>query len=283
MTSVCPALSLIIPANNEAAHMARCLSAVLASDPLHDGAAVQIIVVPNGCRDETADIARGFQGQVQARGWHLDVIELAQGSKLAALNAGDAAAKAPALAYLDADVIVSPALLAQTAQVLGADAPAYASGKVQLSRSSSCFTRAYATFYLQTPFMKQPAPGCGYFAMNLAGRARFGEWPAIISDDTFARLSFSAAERHQLDAPYEWPLVEGMNNLIRVRRRQNAGVDELNAKFPDLMRNDAKLRFTPMAVLRAVLRHPIGTLAYGIVALSVKLTPDETGAWERGR
>lgn len=282
MSAVAPALSLILPANNEAAHIERCLDAVLASDfPRND--AVQIIVVPNGCRDETADIARSFQMRAQVLGWQLDVIELEQGSKLVALNAADRAVKAPLRAYLDADVIVSPALLAEITDALGGDKPVYASGAVRLSRAKSGFTRAYAQFYLQTPFMKQPAPGCGFFAMNSAGRARFGDWPAIISDDTFARLKFAPDERHEVRASYEWPLVEGVKNLIRVRRRQNAGVHELNAKFPDLLRNDAKLRFAPRAVLKAVLRHPIGTLAYGIVSLTVKLTPSRTSTWERGR
>ncbi len=103
------------------------------------------------------------------------MIELSQGSKLAALNAGDAASDAPIVGYLDADVIVSPALLAQTVAALAGDSPVYASGKVCLTRAQSWSTRAYATFYLQTPFMKQAALGCGFFAMNFAGRARCGD------------------------------------------------------------------------------------------------------------
>ena len=155
-----PALSLILPANNEAMHIAACLEAVLASNSLVNDATVQIVVVPNGCSDDTAVIARSFREKAQLRGWKIDVIELEQGSKLAALNAGDTAANAPVLAYLDADVIVSSSLLKETEAVLSGDAPAYASGQVRLSPAKSWATRAYAKFYLQTPFMKQSAPGC---------------------------------------------------------------------------------------------------------------------------
>ena len=278
-----PALSIILPANDEAAHIALCLEAVLGSDPLERDAPVQIVVVPNGCRDETAQIARSFESVANTRGWMLDVIELSEGSKVAALNAGDRAAKAPSLAYLDADVIVSPALLAQTACALSSDTPRYVSGEVRLSDTRNLVTRAYGLFYLQTPFMKQTAPGCGFFAMNRIGRARWANWPAIISDDTFARLNFAPNERQQVDAPYDWPLVEGMRNLVRVRRRQNAGVDEIAHRFPALIKNDAKSRFSLTAVLRAALRHPLGFCVYGIVALSVRLKPARNNGWDRGR
>lgn len=278
-----PTLSIILPANNEAAHIAQCLSAVLASEPLAGDAPVQIIVVPNGCTDETAEIAHSFAAPARDRGWQLEVIELAQGGKLAALNAGDAEAKGRAMAYLDADVIISPMLLAQTAAALDHKEPSYASGAVQLGRAQSWATRAYGAFYLQTPFMKQAAPGCGYFAMNRQGRRRWAQWPAIISDDTFARLSFSPRERQQLEASYEWPLVEGLRNLIGVRRRQNAGVTELAEKNPELLQNDAKTSFAPIEVLKAALCHPFGTIVYGIVSLTVKLSPAKTTDWKRGR
>lgn len=213
----------------------------------------------------------------------LDVIELSEGSKVIALNAGDTAAKAAILAYVDADVIMSPALLAQTARALDVDAARYVSGEVHLSKSRNLVTRAYGRFYLRTPFMQQVAPGCGFFAMNKAGRARWADWPTIISDDTFARLNFAPSERQQVSAPYDWPLVEGLRNLIRVRRRQNAGVDEIAHRFPDLTQNDAKNRFSPAAVLQAALRHPLGFGIYGFVALSVKLKPAKNREWKRGR
>ncbi len=63
-----PAFSLIIPANNEAAHIGARLNAVLASDALTLDGSVQIIVVPNGCRDDTADLARGFKGIAEKKG-----------------------------------------------------------------------------------------------------------------------------------------------------------------------------------------------------------------------
>ncbi len=99
-------LSLIIPASNEEAWIGRCLQAVADSAPVPGG--LEVIVVANGCRDHTATVARGFAGRVPG----LQVLELAQGSKPAALNAGDAAANGPLRAYLDADCVLSPPVLA---------------------------------------------------------------------------------------------------------------------------------------------------------------------------
>ena len=78
-------LSVIIPASNEETFIGPCLAALLASEPVE----AEVIVVANGCRDRTAHVARGFIALAAARGWRMVVLELAQGSKPAALNAGD--------------------------------------------------------------------------------------------------------------------------------------------------------------------------------------------------
>src|SRR5690606_35650380 len=150
--------------------------------------------------------------------------ELAQGGKPGALNAGDAAARGPMRAYLDADVTVSPPLLAQIVAVLVQAGPAYASGRVNITTRQSRVSRAYARIWRQVPFMRQGVPGCGFFAVNAVGRARWTEFPAIISDDTFVRLQFAPTERHLVQAGYDWPIAEGFGALVRVRRRQDAGV-----------------------------------------------------------
>ena len=70
--------SIIIPANNEAHWMSACLEAVFASQMLE---AAQVIVVANGCTDNTADVARRYQSLAEAKGWELLVIELTIGER----------------------------------------------------------------------------------------------------------------------------------------------------------------------------------------------------------
>ncbi|MGX9356405.1 glycosyltransferase [Roseobacteraceae bacterium S113] len=201
--------------------------------------------------------------------------------KPGALNAGDNAAQADFRAYLDADVLVTPALLAQLVETLSVPEARYASGQLRLAPARSFATRAYARIYAKVPFVTQGVPGAGLFAMNAAGRARWGDWPEIISDDTFARLNFAVSERHGVPATYQWPLVEGWAALVKVRGRQNRGVDEIAARFPALIGNDDDRPFPMSRKLALALRDPLGFAVYAGVALATKVKSGD--GWERGR
>lgn len=269
-------LSVIIPASNEEAWIGPCLTALFASTT-----PAECIVVANGCHDATAARAIALTPEAKARGWTLHVLNLAQGSKPAALNAGDAAATHSARAYLDADVIVSPALIAQLQAALAPHRPLYATGTPRIPPAKSPVTRAYARFWQKLPFPKSNAPGFGLFATNAMGRARWDAFPNIISDDTYIRLLFTPAERIQVPAPYDWPMIEGFRALTRVRRRQNAGVAELAALHPHLMANQAKPPLPPATLARLALADPAGFATYAAVSLATRMT--RTTGWTRGR
>lgn len=274
-------VSVLIPAHNEADWLPACLDALCAADPV--AGPVEVIVVANGCTDDTAELARKKATAFEARGWALRVLEMAQGSKLGALNAGEAAARGGVLVYLDADVLISPPLLAQLAEALVEGAPRYASGMPQVTTSGDWVTRHYTRFWQTTGFMTHGVPGFGVFAMNRAGRARWGEWPDIISDDTFARLNFRPEERIAVPAPYAWPMIEGFAPLVRVRRRQDVGVAEVEQLFPDLMRNDdAHDQMRPF--WRRALADPLGALVFVAVRLTIHAPIFRSAnRWVRGR
>ncbi len=271
-------LAVIIPANNEEPWIGGCLEAVLASGgPVR----AQVIVVANGCSDGTVAIASAFADRFAARGWAFDVLDLEVGNKIAALNAGDAAASAEVLTYLDADVVVGAEVLGQLSATLSGNRPSFGSGTLQIARPENALSRAYLRIYQQVPFITRGVPACGLFAMNQAGRKRWGDWPNVISDDTFARLNFSASERHKVSGTYVWPIVEGWQALVRVRRRQNVGVDEIAERFPRLQANDAKPSLGKGEMMRMALRDPVGFAVYVGVAIATRLS-GETG-WSRGR
>ena len=74
--------SVVVPAHNEEAVIGRLLTSL--AEGL-DGARLEIVVACNGCTDRTADITRDHGAEV---------VEVDELSKIAALNAGDAAARA---------------------------------------------------------------------------------------------------------------------------------------------------------------------------------------------
>jgi glycosyltransferase involved in cell wall biosynthesis len=278
-----PLLAVILPANNEAEYIGPCLAAIAAQD--RAAGPVLIILAANACRDATIAVARRAEAALVARGWRLVIDDSPLPGKLPALNRAGVIARsegAEMLVYLDADVICEPALLGQIRTVLARPEPAYATGSLTVARARTWITRAYADLWQRLPFVAGGAVGAGFFAVNAAGRARWGDFPDIISDDMFVRLQFSPAERHQVPARYHWPMVEGLSNLIRVRRRQDAGTAEVYRLYPHLHANEGKGDVGARDLVRLALAAPLGFVVYAIIRLAVRMKPP-AAEWSRGR
>ena len=183
--------------------------------------------------------------------------------------------------YLDADVLVSTGLIGQLIAALAVDQPRYATGTARIPKADSAVTRAYARFWQKLPFAQSTAPGYGLFAVNAAGRALWSQFPAIISDDTFVRLQFQPHGRVQVPAVYDWPMIEGFAALTRVRRRQDAGVTEINRLYPGLLDREAKPPLCAKRLLWLAGTDPIGFATYAAVSVAVRMKRG-TG-WTRGR
>ncbi|RDW13601.1 glycosyltransferase [Paracoccus thiocyanatus] len=271
--------TIILPAHDEADYIGPCLDHVLAQD--HCGP-LDLILVANGCRDDTAARARAHAPAFAARGWRLRVEELAQGGKIGALNHGDGCAGPGVRLYLDADIRMGPRLLSGIMRALDLSQPRYAGGRLVVAPARSAVSRAYARFWQKLPFVAQGVTGAGLFAVNQAGRARWGAFPDVISDDSFARLQFTEAERILVDEPYEWPLAEGFSRLVRVRRRQDAGVAQIARLYPHLPPRQGHVRPGKAELGRLAAADPLGFAAYATVAAAVRLGRNRQ-EWARGR
>jgi hypothetical protein len=173
-------LSVVIPAHDEERVLPRLLAVL--SDPR-----LEIVVVANGCSDATAAVAR-------AAG--VLVVELAEGSKPAALDAGDAAATVFPRAYVDADVEVSADTLLALAERLRRGPELVASPHLRLDLSgASPLVRAYYRVWELSAFRRRGHIGSGIYALSRDGRARFGAFPPVIGDDRYVQGLFAPAER----------------------------------------------------------------------------------------
>lgn len=105
-----PRFSVVIPAFNAAATLARAIESVLAQS----WAAHEIIVVDDGSGDATAAIARGFGERVR-------LIQQANGGVSVARNTGAAAASGDWLAFLDADDWYAPDRIGRHAEWIAED------------------------------------------------------------------------------------------------------------------------------------------------------------------
>lgn len=223
-------ISIVIPAHNEAAVIARSLG-MLTADADHGD--VEIIVVCNGCSDNTAEIARRFAPTVR-------VIETDVASKIRALNMGDAAATSFPRMYIDADVVISMSSVRALAKRLAiGDVHAIAPTPNIDVRGCSSLVRAYYAVRALLPSARQGIGGSGVYGLSAAGRSRFAAFPDVIADDAFVRLQFTPAERvtepsitSRVYAP------RTVRGLLAVRSRVYFGIAELASRFPNLSTKD---------------------------------------------
>lgn len=184
-SGVMPNASIIIAAHNEATVIARCLDALA---PLLEDGSTQVIVACNGCTDDTADIARRRQG--------VTVLELDVASKVAALRAGDRAAVSGPRMYLDADVTMSARAARMVLSALRLGTVLAARPPIHFETEGACW--AVRRWYLvrgRLPSLHEVLWGAGTYALSEPGRARFHEFPDIVSDDLFIDSLFSQNER----------------------------------------------------------------------------------------
>lgn len=273
-------LSIIIPANNEADRIGGCLRSLLDQTGVAHRR-IQVVVVPNGCSDHTAAVSHAHEKAFSSRGWQLAVVELAEGGKIGALNAGDDAACAPARLYLDADILCGPGLLAGLIKALDRAAPVYAGARLEVPPAASVISRRYARFWQNLPFLTRGVSGAGLFAVNEGGRRRWDRFPPIIADDAFVRGLFAPSERVRIDAGYSWPISEGLRALVKVRGRQDDGMRELVRLYPELAQNfDDRPGWTELARLAAA--DPLGFTTYAAVGVATRLRRKQDG-WARNR
>ncbi|MEO0477153.1 MAG: glycosyltransferase, partial [Planctomycetota bacterium] len=167
-------ISIVIPAYNEADVIERCLRA-LTDRPVDGG--IEIVVACNGCKDNTAELARRFDESVK-------VVETQTASKIAALNLGDTHTTAFPRIYLDADVVIDLDTIEAVADVLRTEQALAAAPKMQVDLSRSSWpVRAFYHVWLKQPYHQMGLIGGGFYAVSQAGRARFERFPSIIADD----------------------------------------------------------------------------------------------------
>ncbi|MET0671884.1 MAG: glycosyltransferase [Microbacterium pygmaeum] len=220
------AISVVIPAHDEATVIGRALTALVDTH-------AEIVVVANGCSDRTAEIARDFDTDAVTA--TVRVLELEHGSKIKALNAGSADVSAYPVAYVDADVIVSGAVLSEIAGRMDEVGALVAAPRMIVLPSRSWWVRQYYRVWALTDYRASGHIGSGVYILSSTGRARFEEFPDVIADDLYVQRLFAPHERFtpagltfSVHAPGTLRALLGRNTRIA------AGNQELAVRFPEL-------------------------------------------------
>ena len=236
--------SIIIPAHNESVTIARSLDALLADG----GAGLQIIVVCNGCSDNTAEIVEGYGDAVT-------LIESEVPSKTHALNLGDDAASVFPRFYMDADVVMTRGDIERIADVLDRGDVLAAAPTMRMDLSGASWpVRAYYRVWQSLPYTRAGLIGVGVYALGEAGRSRFGRFPDIVADDGYVRALYEEHERSAVEGAYSVVTApRSLRGLIAIKTRSRLGGYELQQKYPGLLQREQK---DYGSAARALLRRP---------------------------
>ncbi|HEY8750994.1 MAG TPA: glycosyltransferase family 2 protein [Tepidisphaeraceae bacterium] len=215
-------LSVIVPAHNESALLPRCLNSLLAQDTAD---VMRVIVIDNGSHDATADIARQWVPRFADAGHEMLVLQLPQGNKSAALNAGDAAAVGACRIYLDADVELSPGCVSKVAAAMSdGTGIEMCSPRMCIAPARAWVTRRYARVWTALPWVNDDVIGGGFYAVSAAGRRRWKHFPDVLAEDVFVQAQFRKHERRVLRSEHFLVrLPDGWTDLLRLRTRWLSG------------------------------------------------------------
>jgi glycosyltransferase involved in cell wall biosynthesis len=272
-------ISIVIPAHNEASVIGESLASLAETV---SGNEAEIVVVCNGCTDETAIVVNRDFPQVKC-------VETKTPSKTNALNIGDQTVSSFPRFYIDADVILPSDSVERITDVLKQGDFMAASPRFNMDFSGASWAvRFYYEIWQQLPYVKEGMIGTGVYALSKEGRDRFDKFPEIIADDGYVRALFKSNERtvvEDCEVTVRAPLT--LTDLIKIKTRSRLGVYQLHQRFPELVNNEEKPYGSALKVLLPKVNLWPKLAVYVVVSLLARLRAKkqlvniENVTWER--
>lgn len=236
--------SIVIPAHNEERGIVRLLRSLTDGD---DPDLFRIVVVANGCVDSTAQQARSVSSMV-------DVIELGQASKSAALRRGDESAQIFPRVYIDADVVINADSVRRLVACLGGGIEASAPRRI-VDRTGVHFSVCwFYDVWERLPQVQTGLFGRGVIAVSREGYERIAALPLLMADDLAASELFEVGEtRIDSRAVVGIRPPKTLNDLIRRRIRVATGSFELD----QVGIRRAQSQTTPRTLFEIVRKSPL--------------------------
>jgi Glycosyl transferase family 2 len=212
---------------------------------------MDIIVVANGCTDDTAEMAAAFGPPVR-------VLTIPVASKHAALTAGDRAAESFPRIYVDADVeLRADDVLALAAALRQPGVLAAAPRRELAMAGRPWLVRWYYDVWTLLPGVQRGLWARGVIAVNEAGHQRLAGLPPLQADDLAASLVFEPHETVQVPgARVVIHPPRTVAGLLCRRTRCVTGVTQIE-RAQDL---DGSADRTRISDLAAIIRHRPGML-----------------------
>lgn len=223
--------TIILPAHNESGVIAETLESLLRQVEESD----EVIVISNGCKDDTETIARSFEPRIT-------VFNTPIPSKVNALNLGDQCARTYPRIYMDADIRLADGALSVIKEALAAGHYLAVSPDPLMDFGrSSWAVKVYYDIWLSMPFCQSGMIGAGVYALSEEGRKRFDHFPDVIADDGFVRALFKEHERGKaIGAKAIVRAPATLHWLMKIKVRSRMGQMQLANMYPELTKNEQK-------------------------------------------
>jgi hypothetical protein len=215
-------IGVVIPAHNEASVIGRLLAGLLADAQPGE---FTIVVVANGCTDDTERVATGYEPLVR-------VISTPIASKSNALRIGDENAHSFPRLYVDADVELRTADARALADALRSpDVLAVAPERVVDLTDRPLLVRWYYRIWQRLPTVHDGLFARGVIGVNEVGHQRL-EWGDAMSDDLVASVSFAPHERRVVrESRVVVHPPRTVGDLLRRRVRAVTGTTQLEQRI----------------------------------------------------
>jgi len=214
--------TIIIAAYNEESVISKTLQALTSED---ESDPYQILVICNGCTDKTHQIIKKNFKNVHCH-------SITKASKSLAIRYAEALKPGFPRIYLDADIKLKAqdaTYLFKLASQQQSAALVVPASKLNTHQSSTLVKSFYRAWY-KTSHIKESGYAAGIYLINELGRKRFGEWPELTADDTFARKQFAKHEIHIDDSiSVEVRAPKSIWSLIKIKSRSKFGNLELQS------------------------------------------------------
>lgn len=226
-------ISVIVPAHNEARVIGRLLRSLIATAQAGE---LEIIVVANGCTDDTADVAASFGEPVK-------VVSTEVASKSRALVIGDGVAVGFPRIYADADVELGTDDVRALAEALLIPGVLASAPERDLALADRPWLiRWYYDVWTRLPEVRHGLFGRGVICVSEDGYRRIANLPQVIADDLVVSLSFTPTER--VIAQGARVVIQPprtVSDLLRRRARAVVGVTQIE-QAPDMPESRARTR-----------------------------------------
>lgn len=215
--------TVIVPAHNESGVIEACLDSII-----HQSEVDHIIVVCNGCTDNTADIVREKYPDIHC-------LDISKPSKVNALNEAETFARELGLIfpvyYIDADTRLSENCVSSVNQYLKTSDILLAAPTPIIDTShSSWIVKTYYKAWVNLPYIKEGVIATCSYIITEEGRSRFEIFPDVINDDGFIRCNFWNREISNVpNAEIYIRAPKDLYSLIKIKTRARLGNMQLLA------------------------------------------------------